>query len=272
MNLSLPSVLSLAALTGLASASVVNIDFKSNSASPAPTYIGLAAAPDIAGGATATWNPLTSIAGSGTSTGSALKDSTNATTGIGFSLSGLNPVTATSSSATTEAERLGGYVNLMRDGINVESANSTTVATASGSFNGLVVGATYDIYFYGQGVTMNPTVGTSGFRGQNSYFEVNGIGKQTGWDTFAGGDGILVEGIEYVKFTAVAIGGVINFDFENVVPGGNVVTDLAPGTAGGGGGRRGVLNAIQLVQVVPEPSTALLGALGVLGCLVRRRR
>ncbi len=269
MNFPLPAILTLAAMTGLASASVVNIDFNSPTSA---TYVGLAAAPDLAGGATATWNPLTSIVGSGASTGTALKDSTNTTTGIGFSISGLNSVTPTSSSGTTEAERSGGFLNLMRDGINVESANSSTVATASGSFTGLVVGATYDLYFYGQGVTMNAIVGTTGFRGQNSYFEVNGIGKQTSWDGDADGDGFLVEGIEYVKFTAVAIGGVINFDFENVVPGDNVVTDLAPGTAGGGGGRRGVLNAIQLVQVVPEPSTALLSALGILGLLARRRR
>ena len=271
MNFPLPAALSLAAMTGLASATVVNVDFNSTTSA---TYVGQAAAPDLAGGATATWNPLTSIVGSGSSTGTALKDSTNATTGIGFSISGLSLTAPTSSSATTEAERSGGYLSLMRDGINVESASSTAVATATGSFTGLVVGATYDIYLYGQGVTMNATVGTTGFRGQNSYFEVNGIGKQTGWDGIAGGDGVLVEGIEYVKFTAVAIGGVINFDFENVVPGagGNVATDDAPGTAGGGGGRRGVLNAIQLVEVVPEPSTALLGALGVLGCLVRRRR
>ncbi len=270
MNFPLPAILTLTAMTGLASASVVNIDFNSPTSA---TYVGLAAAPDLAGGATATWNPLTSIAGSGTSAGTALKDSTNVATGIGFSLSGLNPVTATSSSATTEAERGAGaaYLSLMRDGVNVESANSNTVATAAGSFTGLVVGATYDIYFYGQGVTMSTTAGSGGFRGQNSYFEVNGVGKQTGWDGFVGGNGLLVEGIEYVKFTAVAIGGVINFDFENVVPGGNVVTDQAP-TTSGGGARRGVLNAIQLVQVVPEPSTALLSALGILGLIARRRR
>lgn len=52
---------------------------------------------------------------------------------------------------------------------------------------------------------------------------------------------------------------------------GNVATDLAA-TATGGGARRGALNAIQLVQVVPEPSTALLSALGILGLIVRRRR
>ncbi|PAW65855.1 MAG: hypothetical protein B9S38_14525 [Verrucomicrobiia bacterium Tous-C4TDCM] len=63
------------------------------------------------------------------------------------------------------------------------------------------------------------------------------------------------------------------FRLREPVPGGtgNVATDLAA-TATGGGARRGALNAIQLVQVVPEPSTALLSALGILGLIVRRRR
>ncbi len=262
-----PAILTLAAMTGLASATVVNIDF-GNSAT-LNVYSGQAAAPDLAGGATATWNPLLNVAGTASSV--ALKDSTNTTTGIGFSLSGISGST---SNALTEGERSGGFVSLMRDYVQVDAANSTTIATATGSFTGLVVGATCDIYFYGQGEDMSTTTGSGGFRGLNSYFEVNGVGKQTSWDGLAGGDGLLFEGIEYVKFTFVAgAGGVINFDFENVVPGGtgNVATDLAA-TATGGGARRGALNAIQLVQVVPEPSTALLSALGILGLIVRRRR
>jgi PEP-CTERM motif len=264
MNFPLPAILAFAAVTGLASASVVNIDFGSSTV--VNVYAGQAAAPDPAGGATATWNPLVQVAGTASSVD--LKDSTNANTGIGFSISGVG----STSNALTEAERSGGYVSLMRDYIQVDSANSTTVATATGTFTGLVVGATYDIYFYGQGESMSTTTGAGGFRGLNSYFEVNGVGKQTGWDGVAGGNGLLVEGIEYVKYTVViGAGGNLVFDFENVVPGGNVVTDLAPTTTGGGA-RRGVLNAIQLVQVVPEPSTALLGMIGMLGLLVRRRR
>jgi hypothetical protein len=123
---------------------------------------------------------------------------------------------------------------------------------------------------------MSPSSGFGGFRGQNSYFEVGGSGKQTGWDGAAGGDGLLVEGLEYVVFRTTAIdggilGGVINFDLENVVPGGggNVATDSAPTTTGGGA-QRGVINGLQLVAV-PEPSVVLLGAFGLLGLLLRRR-
>lgn len=266
MNFPLSSILALAACSGLASATVVNIDFGLSLTTN--VYGGLAAAPDPAGGA-AVWNPLLNVAG--TASSSALDDSTGTATGIGFSMTGI---TGSSSIAGSEGELAGGYLSLMRDYVYVDSANSSTIATASGSFTGLVVGGTYDIYFYGQGEFMSTTSGSGGFRGQNSYFEVNGVGKQTSWDGVAGGDGSLLEGTEFVKFTVVAadggiLGGVINFDLENVIPGGNVVTDLAPSSTGTGA-RRGALNAIQLV-VVPEPSTALLGALGLLGLLVRRR-
>ena len=187
-----PAILTLAAMTGLASATVVNIDF-GNSAT-LNVYSGQAAAPDLAGGATATWNPLLNVAGTASSV--ALKDSTNTTTGNGFSLSGISGST---SNALTEGERSGGFVSLMRDYVQVDAANSTTIATATGSFTGLVVGATCDIYFYGEGEDMSTTTGSGGFRGLNSYFEVNGVGKQTSWDGLAGGDGLLFEGIEYTN-------------------------------------------------------------------------
>lgn len=272
MKFSFLSALALAAMSNLASGTVVNIDF--NSATSA-TYVGQAAAPDLAGGATATWNPLLNVSGTASSTN--LNDSTGAATAIDFSLSGL---TGTTSTAASEAELGGGYLSLMRDSVYVDSASSTTIATATGTFSGLVVGATYDIYFYGQGQYMSTSTtngSPAGYRGQNSYFEVGGTGKQTGWDGTVGGNGTLVEGIEYVKFTAIAadggvLGGVINFDLENVVPGGsgNVTTDNAPSNTGLGA-RRGAINAIQLVHVVPEPSSALLGLLGAFGLLRRRR-
>ncbi len=272
MKFSLPSVLALAALSNLASGTVVNIDFNSSTSA---TYVGQAAAPDIAGGATATWNPLLNVAGTASSTN--LNDSTGAATAVDFTLTGI---TGSISNATSESELAGGYLSLMRDFVYVDSANSTTIATATGSFSGLVVGATYDIYFYGQGQFMSTSTtngSPAGFRGQNSYFEVNGTGKQTGWDGTVGGNGTLAENIEFVKFTVIAadggaLGGVINFDLENVVPGsgGNVTTDNAPSNTGLGA-RRGAINAIQLVYVVPEPSSALLGLLGAVGLLRRRR-
>lgn len=269
MKVSLPSVLALAALSSIASATVVNIDFGTS-----PTtnrYVGQAAASDPLGGGTATWNPLVFSAGSNSS--GALVDSTNSATSIQLSMSGVTGSQSVASEA--EVNPLGGYERLMRDYVYVDSAVSTTVATATGSFTGLVVGATYDIYFYGQGQFLSTTTGGGGLRGQNSYFEIGGSGQQTGWDGVAGGDGALQVNVEFVKFTVIAanggiLGGVIDFDLENVVAGSNVVTDLV--THPSGGSRRGVLNAIQLVQVVPEPSTTILSALGVIGLFARRRR
>lgn len=269
MNFFLPPILVLAALSSLASATVVNIDFNTGSSA---TYVGQAAAADPAGGATAKWNPL--VFAAGTNSSGALADSTNTATGIQLSMSGVTGSQTFGSEA--EVNPLGGYGSLMTDFVHVDSSVSTSVATATGSFTGLVVGATYDIYFYGQGQFLSMSTGGGGFRGQNSYFEIGGSGQQTGWDGVVGGNGNLQVNVEFVKFTVMAadggilLGGVINFDLENVVAGSNVVTDSV--THPSGGSRRGALNAIQLVQVVPEPSTALLSALGVIGLLVRRRR
>ena len=272
MNFSLPAVLTLAAMTGLASATVVNIDF---GASPTTNvYVGQAAAADPAGGATATWNPLLDV--SGTASSLALKDSTNTTTGIGFTVSGIE---GTVSAAPAENEQGGGYVSLMRDYIRIDGVTGGTVVSTTGKFTGLTVGGTYELYFYGQGQNMSPLGSGSLLRGQNSLFTVGGTSKQTSWDGIAGGNGILAEGVEYVKFSTIAdINGEISFAWANVVATGatpNVAVDLAPNNAtppSNTASRYGVLNAIQLVQVVPEPSTALLGILGALGLVVRRRR
>lgn len=267
MNFSLPFTLAIAATCGLASATVVNIDFDT----AASTYSGLAAAPDVAGGATAHWNPLLAVAGSASSL--ALQDSTNAATGIGFSLTGI---TGSSGFIPREQELSGGYSDLMRDYVYVDSASSSTVASMTAQFTGLVVGGSYDLYLYGQGEYLDPASGSGGYRGQNTLFSTGASSAQTSWDGVVGGNGLLANGVEYVVFTVVAadgggLGGVISFDIENVVPGGNVVTDAAPSSTGGGA-RRGALNAIQLVSVVPEPSSVLLSMLGALGLMVRRRR
>lgn len=272
MNFPLPAILTLAAMTGLASASVVNIDFGSSLTTN--VYTGQAAAPDPAGGATATWNPLLNV--SGTASSLALKDSTNTTTGIGFTVSGIQ---GTVSSAPAENEQGGGYASLMRDYIRIDGVTGGTVVSTSGKFTGLVVGGTYELYFYGQGENMAPAGAGSLLRGQNSLFTIGGTSKQTSWDGIAGGNGVLTEGVEYVKFSTIAdINGEINFSWANVVATGatpNVLVDLAPNAAtppSNTASRYGVLNALQLVYVVPEPSTALLGMFGCLGLLVRRRR
>jgi MYXO-CTERM domain-containing protein len=257
------------ALRGSAHGANINIDFDSTGNN---THTGLAAAPDTAG-AGAFWNPLSNV--SGTASALALDDSNGVTTGVGFSLTGISGSIA---AATGEQERSSAHLNLMRDYLRIDSGSSTAIVSVTGLFTGLTAGATYDLYFYGQGENFGAgTVsGGTATQGQNSLFTVNGNSAQTGWDGTVGGDGALAEGVEYVKFTVVADGaGEIEFLWSNVVQGtgGNVTTDSAPSTAVSGtqASRYAALNGIQLVSV-PEPSTALLGALGLCGLLGRRRR
>ena len=265
------------ALPTLATATVVNIDLATDTSGG---YTGFGAAETVSGHTT--WNVAAYAGSSGSVALNDMVDSTGAPTLIDFSLTGLDGLDGEGAqNPSGEMERSGGYSGLMRDYVRVDGVSGGVVATASGTISGLVVGGSYDLYFYGQGELFSS--GASLLRGQNTLFTVNGVSKQTSWDGAGvspnSGDGFLVEGIEYVKFTAVAIGGVINFSFSNVVATGstpNVATDLAPNqnTAPGDntGSRYGALNGIQIVSVVPEPSSALLGMLGLAGLLARRRR
>jgi hypothetical protein len=277
----LPLALTAAALSNLASATVVNIDFATDTSGG---YTGFGAAETVAGHTT--WNVAAYAGSSGSVALSDMVDSTGAPTFFDFSLTGLDTLLGEGSqNPAGEMERSGGsggYSPLMRDYVRVDGVTSGTVATANGKISGLVVGGTYDLYFYGQGEIMNPaSLQPSLNRGQNSLFTVNGNSKQTSWDGTLLGDNQLVEGIEFVKFTAVATnggaeGGVITFSFSNVVASGatpNAATDLADNgnTSGNTASRYGALNGFQIVSVVPEPSAALLSLLGMAGLLRRRR-
>lgn len=277
----LPLAFTSLAATQLATATVVNIDFNT---SGSDTYAGLGAVLDDPGGATAHWNPGTYVSGSGSSLVLAdLLDSQLGNTGIGFEVNGLEGV-LTSSATNAEQEISGGYLNLMRDYLRIDTGSTSNgvIVSTTGKFTGLSVGATYDLYFYGQGNNFGGGLVSGGSitQGQNSLFTIGSTSAQTGWDDEVGGDGELAEGIEYVKITAVAdINGEIVFGWANVVQGetGNLEEDeldAAPSNASSGtlSSRYGALNGIQLVAVVPEPSSALLGVFGMLGLLVRRRR
>lgn len=260
-------------MSGIASATVVNIDFNTVSSA---NFVGLAAAADPAGGATATWNPLVAV--SGTASSGALNDSTGALTGIGFTLGGLEG-SFTSSATNAEQEIGSGFLDLMRDYVRIDTGSTTSglVVTTTGKFTGLIVGGSYEIYFYGQGNNFGGGLVSGGSitQGQNSLFTIGGTSKQTEWDNQVGGINGLMEDIEYVRISAVGdSNGEINFSFANVVAGVNAPSDLAPSNAASGtkSSRYGALNAIQLVHVVPEPSSAILSALGLIGLLARRRR
>jgi hypothetical protein len=225
-------------------------------------YFGLAAAPDPAGNA-AIWN---SLYGSGTTTisKSGLVNSSNQVTGVGISL-GIN---GSYLSAPGQQENGGAglaYQSLMADYVYLSAATNAEVVTKSGSITGLEPLKIYDIYLDAQGDNFLGEYSD----GQNALITINGVSKQTSWDGVLGGNGLLVEGIEYVKFTvSPSASGQVNFSYANVVTGVNAANDLD-----GLNSRFAVLNAIQIVDLslVPEPSVALLGTIGLLAMFRRRR-
>lgn len=257
-------ILPLLALFGFAGAAalpaqVINIDF--DEASVVSPYHGLAAAPDAAGTG-AVWNR---VSGSGTTTVTAsnLSDSSGAASGVGIELQ-ING----SFLGLPGQHELGGpglaYEDLMADYVYLSSPSASQVVTKTGRIFGLEADQLYDVYLYAQGddftVDFSP--------GQNTLFTVGGVSKQTSWDGEEGGNGVLTEGVEYVRYTVFADAlGEIGFSYANVVsgPGGNVVTDLD-----GLNSRFAAINGIQIVAV-PEPAAVLAGALGFV-LLLRRRR
>lgn len=276
MNFSRSLIFVAASLGSMASASVVNIDFNRllGTGLPTDTFVGLGAAPDNP--ANTTWNGLNRATSGSGITGSSLLNSAGLATSVSINI----PPTIGQGSAIGDQE-LGGapltFEDLMFDSISIDSGAAGTLVTKSGTIAGLVIGGTYEIYFYSQGDDNN---GSGGNDGQNGLFAITstlggsviGTAKQTGYDGISGGNGILTENVEYVKFSATASSsGEIFFKWENVVPGVNVTTDNVPNSTNNGS-RFAVLNGIQIVQVVPEPSSALLALLGAFGLMARRRR
>jgi MYXO-CTERM domain-containing protein len=245
----------------LVRAAVVNIDFNHL---PAPsTFTGVAAAPDPEG-SSAVWNAIVRQAWEDTVDSGYLLDSSGNLSSIALSL-GIN---GSHSNPAGDQERRGGLDSLMSDYAFLSSGSNQLVHQETGTLSGLVPSNSYDLYFYGQGDKFRGNV----FRGQNTLFTLGGVAKQTGWDGVIGGDGVLVEGIEFVRFSAVAdLDGKISFTWANVVegPGGNVAVDLD-----GKSSMFAAFNAFQILDTtaaVPEPAAALLASLGLLALLQRRR-
>lgn len=237
---------------------VINVDF--DEFSNPSIYEGMAAAPDLAG-LGSQWNRVT---GSTTSTITAnnLENSFGFATGVGISLE-ING-SFLSNPGQQELGPGGIYRDLMADYVYLSSPPDLEVVSKSGKIFGLDPGQLYDVYLYAQGDNFLETYSP----GQNSLFTIDGVSKQTSWDGTVGGNGSLVEGIEYVRFRVMpSASGEIDFAWANVVSGsgGNVAVDLD-----GSNSRFAVINGLQIVAV-PEPSSALLGSLALLGLLRRRR-
>lgn len=276
MQVTLPLLLAAVVSHSVASATVVNIDFNRllGNGVPTPTYVGLAAAPDAPGNTV--WNGLHRPVSNQGIIGTSLLSSAGFVTSVSINIPPL-----ISHGNTASDQELGGaaltLLDLMSDSIAIQAPVSGTLVSKSGTIAGLVANSAYEIYFYSQG---DYNTGNRVNHGQNGLFAItNGLdgpvvgdAKQTGWDGIVGGDGVLAEDVEYVKLSAIANSlGEIFFKWENVVPGVNVVTDKVPNNLDNGA-RFSSLNAIQIVQVVPEPTSALLSLLGAVGLLVRRRR
>ena len=255
-------------LVATAQADVVNIDLNSDGT----VYTGLAAAPDAAG-TIAVFNGL----GSGTSTG--LVDSFGNATSVGVDLGGgaiFNNAVDQELAAdpngdgSTIANLLGDYVGLRDD-------DGGGIRT--GNINGLVAGNAYDIYLYGQGDNFGG--GING--GQNTGFRIGTDVRHTSHDGVNGGDGNLVEDVEYVLFSGIVADATGTIVFDYFAPGvGTNGTDasLVDSDTGlvdldGNVSRFAAFNAVQIVgdfTAVPEPSSfAVILGLGFAG-LARRKR
>ena len=83
------------------------------------------------------------------------------------------------------------------------------------TINGLIPGNSYDLYIYGQGDNFD--LGFNTFGGQNVGVRIGTDVRHTSYDGIPGGDGLLVEDIEYVKFTGIVADadGVITFEHFN---------------------------------------------------------
>ncbi len=284
-----------------AGAAVVNFDFNlrlgddSNVGAGAAgdTYLGLGAAPDAVGNTH--WNSIRRTGSSGAAAvssisglnsnppgGGPIRDSAGNDSNVDVVLSTttdiINGETTIGNQRSLNQQELGGgaYDDLMGDFIQVDAPgeDANIVGTVNGTINGLTPNGLYELFFYGQGANYSGLSANS-TSGANSFFAITntlggsliGTGKQTGW---TGSNGVLTEGVEFVKFTAQANAtGEIFFIWQNVVAGVNVTTDLATDSTGGSSDI-GAFNALQ-VRSIPEPSACLLAALGALG-LMRRRR
>lgn len=195
------------------------------------------------GGANSTWNQSTEA------TGTALLDSSGLVTTTGFTLP-----------HNLEENDTGGWANPERVmqigsfGQFGKGANSTLTIT------GLTVGGLYDVW-----IASTRLRTTSGEESHGIFSTTNTTSSSSQ----------LVDGITSINGDAWVLGTNYAF-FDNVVADTNgAITFLGDATDAdelfaGSTARRLHINGFQ-IQAVPEPSTALLGCLGLLALLRRRR-
>jgi hypothetical protein len=190
--------------------------------------------------ANSTWNSVPSA----DQTGMALKDSTDAATGVTLDFNTVRVPSGTIYSTYTTAGQLEIFDTYAgADGVSVDF-----------TLKGLDTGATYDLIIYSDwkwGNANYPVAQTTG-TGMSGTIWINSTGSDS-----------LVE----------------DTDPANTAAQGNWfrITGLTPDVSGelafdAGNGENGAFSAFQLINTIPEPATMSLLALGGLGVLARRRR
>ncbi len=246
-----------AAIGGVSAASVINVDFQPAGRANAVSYSGQAAAP----GAGNTWNTVAVTTDSAASfggnggfltadvSGMALVDSDGLATGVTLSVTNGNSTTADSNGAFASGTGVPaiapGQYDLMRDYLIAFNGSTQTI-----TLGGLSAGTLYTLYLYGGG----PQSAASDDPGNRStIFVATGSNSGTGSTTGAVVGNGLVNGEDYTVISGLL-----------ATAGGDIsITYTRNGTAG-----EGVFNGL---QIVPEPSSALL-LLGGFGAVVVRRR
>ena len=219
------------------------MNFGFSGQSPPQEYTGLGVAPDAGN---TFWNFVddTNLGGSTLPESNLTASDGTTSTGIGFSLSGIdNDVPYEQGPAGISLYQLGFRNN------QYGSQGTLTI-------NGLDNSKTYDFYAYAQGNHTNPNID---FRGGT--FAIGGT-SQSANPSPPGNHSTFEEGVNYVKFSGVSpISSEITVTISNVDPQGGV--------------NAWIVNAFQVQEVnpIPEPSTIALGIAGLLApCAIRVRR
>ena len=204
---SLRSVAMLAILisSSVVDAQVVNIDISRAVSSP---QVGIAAAPDTAG-ENAIWN-------NSQGTLSNALDSAGTKTGLGIDIDLQAVFNRTNPLHPFDQEVSADYRRLQVDYLYY-NAELFEGDFRTGLISGLVPGSSYDLYIYGQGDEQSPTRPRGG--GQNVGIRIGTDVRHTSWDGVTGGDGVLLEDVEYVVFRGISADSAGEISLEYFNPG-----------------------------------------------------